>query len=62
MREALLAIRRYARLILLDAAAVVAYSPVAELLNVEAITGVFLVQAQFPQDQSHGMRLLRLPL
>jgi len=62
MREGSLTIRCYARLILLDAFAVVGYSPVAELLNVEAIKGVFLVQARFSQDQDQWVWLLWVPV
>jgi hypothetical protein len=62
MREGSLVIRSYARSILLDAVAVVEYSPVAELLHVQAIKGILLVQARFPQDQDHGKRLLCVPV
>jgi hypothetical protein len=57
-----MAVRRFPRLILLDAAAVVGYSPVAELLGVETIKGVLLVQARYPQDQEHGVPLLWVPV
>jgi hypothetical protein len=43
-----MAVRCFSRLILLDAVSVIGYSPVAELLSVETIKGVFLVQARFP--------------
>ena len=54
MREGLLAIRCYARLILLDAAAVVGYSPEAELLNVEAIKVSFSCRRDFPRIRTMG--------